>query len=122
MAEGLLTQIAAERFEPISAGSDPAGYVHPMAINAMSELGLDISHHSSKSINDFLPPQGTPPDLIISVCSTAEKSCPFFPGDVQRKHWPFDDPARANGTDAEKLAEFRRVRDEIHARLKTEFA
>jgi arsenate reductase (thioredoxin) len=121
MAEGMLTHIAGDRCESLSAGSDPAGYVHPQAIEAMNEIELDITQNKSKSINDFLPPDGTPPDLIISVCSGAEKSCPFFPGNVDRKHWPFDDPAHATGTEEEKMLVFRRVRDEIRTRLEAEF-
>lgn len=117
MAEGLLRELAGDRFEALSAGSKPAGYVHEGGIQAMSELGIDISDLRSKSINEFLPPEGTPPDLIISVCSGAEHDCPVFPGTVERLHWPFDDPAHAEGTDEEKLACFRRVRDEIRATL-----
>lgn len=120
MAEGLLRQLAGDRFESLSAGANPAGYVHPRAIRAMHELGVDISSQQSKHIRDFLPPQGTPPDLIISVCSSAEKECPLFPGDVERWHWPFDDPAHATGTDPEVDSEFRRVRDEIRQRLQDE--
>ena len=78
------------------------------------QLGIDISDLRSKSINEFLPPVGTPPDLIISVCSGAEHDCPIFPGTTERLHWPFDDPAHAEGTEEEKFACFRRVRDEIH--------
>ncbi len=117
MAEGLLRELAPDRFTSLSAGSKPAGYVHPMAVTAMSELGIDISDLVSKSIDKFLPPDGTPPQLIISVCSAAEKECPNFPGAMERLHWPFDDPAHAEGTDDEKMAVFRRVRDEIKAKL-----
>lgn len=117
MAEGLLRELAGDRFEALSAGSKPAGYVHEGGIQAMSELGIDISGLRSKSINEFLPPEGTPPDLIISVCSGAEHDCPIFPGNVERLHWPFDDPAHSEGTDEEKLACFRRVRDEIRDAL-----
>lgn len=117
MAEGLLRRLAGDRFESFSAGSKPSGYVHPLAVEAMRELGIDISQQASKSIDEFLPPVGTPPDVIVSVCSSAEKECPIFPGDVERMHWPFDDPADAEGSDAEKLPVFRRVRDEISARL-----
>jgi arsenate reductase len=120
MAEGLLREYAGDRFEALSAGSNPAGYVHEGAIQAMSELGIDISDLRSKSINEFLPPEGTPPDLIISVCSGAERDCPIFPGTTERLHWPFDDPAHAEGTEGteeEKLACFRRVRDEIRDAL-----
>lgn len=117
MAEGLLRKIGANRFTALSAGSKPAGYVHPMAVTAMSELGIDISDLVSKSIDLFIPPEGTPPDVIISVCSAAEKECPVFPGPVERLHWPFDDPAHAQGSDEENMAVFRRVRDEIRERL-----
>lgn len=117
MAEGLLRRMAGDRYESLSAGAKPSGYVHPLAVEAMRELGIDISEQTSKSIDEFLPPNGTPPDVIVSVCSAAEKECPIFPGDVERMHWPFDDPADAEGSDAEKLPVFRRVRDEISARL-----
>lgn len=121
MAEGLLRHLGGERYRPLSAGADPAGYVHPLAVTVMAELGIDISHQTSKHINEFLPPEGEPPDLIVSVCSSAEKECPAFPGEVERLHWPFDDPAHATGDDDEKLAEFRRVRDEIGSRLTEHF-
>lgn len=117
MAEGLLRQFGSDRFVALSAGSKPAGYVHDDAVRAMGELAIDISDLRSKSINEFLPPDGTPPDLIISVCSGAEKECPTFPGAVERLHWPFDDPAYAEGSDEEKLNEFRRVRDEIRSAI-----
>lgn len=117
MAEGLLRQLAGDRYEALSAGSQPAGFVHPMAIEAMREVGVALSAARSKSIREFLPPQSDPPDVVISVCSSAEKECPAFPGEVQRLHWPFDDPARAVGTAEDRMAEFRRVRDEIRAAL-----
>ncbi|MCX7419547.1 MAG: arsenate reductase ArsC [Planctomycetia bacterium] len=120
MAEGLLREIAGDRFESLSAGAKPAGYVHPLSVQVMHEVGIDISSQTSKSINEFLPPDGMPPDLIISVCSNAERECPLFPGRVERSHWPFDDPAHATGTGEQKLVEFRRVRDEIKTRLERE--
>lgn len=120
MAEGFLRVLSGDRFESLSAGAKPSGYVHPMAVTAMKSVDIDISAQVSKSINDFLPPEGTPPDLIISVCSAAEKECPIFPGPVERWHWPFFDPADATGTDDEKMAVFVRVRDEIRTRLETE--
>lgn len=83
----------------------------------MREAGVDISEQRSKSIQEFLPPEGIPPDLIISVCSGAEKECPIFPGTTERWHLPFDDPYHAPGSDADKLAAFRRVRDEIRATI-----
>ncbi|MBM81912.1 MAG: low molecular weight phosphatase family protein [Planctomycetaceae bacterium] len=122
MAEGLLRHLAGDRFESLSAGADPSGYVHPMAVAAMQDEGLDISAQISKHINEFLPPDGEPPDIIVSVCSSAEKECPNFPGKVERLHWPFDDPAHATGTDEEIRAEFDRVRDEIRERLESYLA
>ncbi len=75
--------------------------------------------YGGKHIRKFLPPEGTPPDLIISVCGNAEKECPLFPGRVERWHWPFDDPFHAGGSDEQRLAEFRRVRDEIKAKIES---
>lgn len=117
MGEGLLRMLGGDRVTSLSAGAKPAGYVHPKAIEVMRELDIDISNQTSKHIDVFLPPDGTPPDLIISVCSSADKECPIFPGGMDRLHWPFDDPAHATGTDDEIADEFRRVRDEIHERL-----
>ncbi len=117
MAEGLLRRLAEDHFESLSAGAKPAGYVHPYAVEVMQEIGIDIATRTSKSIDDFLPPTGDPPDLIISVCSAAQRECPTFPGHVERLHWPFDDPADAAGTDEEIRSEFRRVRDEIRAAI-----
>ena len=113
MAEAWLRRLAGDRFESLSAGARPAGYVHPNAIEIMAEQGMDITGQTSKSIGVFLPPDGTPPDLIISVCSSAEKECPVFPGNVERLHWPFDDPYHAKGSNTDVMQEFRRVRDEI---------
>lgn len=117
MAEGLLRHLAGERYESLSAGARPAGYVHPMAIEVMAEFDLDIADSQSKHIEDFLPANGTPPDLVISVCDSAAEECPVFPGKVERKHWPFDDPIHAEGSDDERRQAFRRVRDEIRSRL-----
>lgn len=114
LAEGLLRSMAGDLFEVQSAGSKPAGYVHPLAIRAMAEIGLDISGHRSKSMNEFLT---TPVETVITVCGVADQACPIFPGQVNRHHWPFDDPAHATGTEAEKLTVFRRVRDEIRRTL-----
>ena len=110
LAEGILRAVAGDRFEVHSAGSKPAGYVHPLAIRAMAEIGIDISAHRSKHMNDFL---GQGIETVITVCGNADQACPVFPGQVNRHHWPFDDPAHATGTDDEKMAVFRRVRDEI---------
>ena len=110
LAEGILRAAAGDRFNVQSAGSKPAGYVHPLAIQVMKEIGLDISAHHSKHMNEFLP---QPIETVITVCGNADQACPLFPGQLNRYHWGFDDPAHAAGTDEEKLAVFRRVRDEI---------
>ena len=110
LAEGLLRAAAQGRFRVASAGSKPAGYVPPLAIAVMREVGIDISGHHSKHLNEFL---NQPVETVITVCGNADQVCPIFPGQVNRHHWGFDDPANATGTDAEKLTVFRRVRDEI---------
>jgi arsenate reductase len=110
MAEGILRAAAGDILDVQSAGSKPAGYVHPLAIVAMHEIGIDISAHRSKSWSEF---SQTPVETVITVCGNADATCPIFPGQVNRHHWPFDDPASATGTDEEKLAVFRRVRNEI---------
>jgi arsenate reductase len=110
LAEGILRAAAGDSLNVQSAGSKPAGYVHPLAIQVMQEIGLDISAHHSKHMNDFLQ---SPVETVITVCGNADQACPMFPGPVNRHHWGFDDPAHATGTDAEKLTVFRRVRDEI---------
>ena len=92
-----------------------------MAVDAMRELGIDISNLRSKHINEFLPPEGVLPDVIIGVCSTANENCPVFPANVERWHWPFDDPYYADGYEQQRMQEFRRVRDEIKQRLQEEF-
>lgn len=110
LAEGILQATAGDRLRVASAGSRPAGYVHPLAIQVMKEIGIDISHHTSKPLTDFL---NQDVETVITVCGKADQACPVFPGQVNRHHWGFDDPAHATGTDEEKLAVFRRVRDEI---------
>ena len=110
LAEGILRAASKGRFRVASAGSKPAGYVHPLAIQVMKEIGIDISAHRSKHLNEFL---NQPVETVITVCGIADQACPVFPGQVNRHHWGFDDPAHATGTDEEKLAVFRRVRDEI---------
>ena len=112
LAEGLLRAAAGDLFDVQSAGSKPAGYVHPLAISVMAEIGIDISAHTSKPMTQFL---AQPVETVITVCGNADQVCPVYPGQLNRHHWPFDDPAHATGTEAEKLAVFRRVRDEIRA-------
>ncbi len=114
LAEGILRAAAGDILNVASAGSKPAGYVHPLAMRAMQEIGIDISAHRSKHMNNFLAQKV---ETVITVCGNADQACPVFPGQVNRHHWPFDDPAHATGTDEEKLAVFRRVRDEIRARF-----
>ena len=121
MAEGFLRHLFGDRFESLSAGAKPAGYVHARAVAVMAECGIDISTQVSKSIRDFLPPQGTPPDVVISVCSTADENCPVFPASVERWQWPFDDPFHATGSELEQMLEFRRVRDEIREQIENKF-
>ena len=113
MAEGLLRHMAGDRFDVESAGTI-ASFVRPRAIEAMAEIGIDISGHRSKSLDEFV---GTPIDYVITVCDNANQSCPVFPGRALRIHWSFQDPAEATGTDAEILQVFRCVRDEINAKL-----
>ncbi len=115
MAEGLLRAIAGERFDVFSAGTEATG-VHPLAVAAMRELGIDISGHASKTLDAF---RGQRFDAVITVCDSANESCPLFPGGTERIHWDFDDPTAATGTDEERLRVFRRVRDELQARLRT---
>lgn len=110
LAEGILRRALGDDFIVASAGSKPAGYVHPLAIRVMAEIGLDISSHHSKHLNEFL---NQDIETVVTVCGNADQACPMFPGQVNRHHWGFDDPAHATGTEEEQLLVFRRVRDEI---------
>ena len=110
MAEGILRAVAGDILEVHSAGSNPAGYVHAKAIAALAEIGIDISAHTSKHMNEFLDRDI---ETVITVCGNADQACPVFPGQVNRHHWPFDDPAHAEGSEDEVMSQFRRVRDEI---------
>jgi arsenate reductase len=110
LAEGILRHAAGDLFEVNSAGSKPAGYVHSKAIDVMEEIGIDITGHTSKHMSDFW---GTKIDTVITVCGNADQACPMFPGQMNRYHWGFDDPAHAKGTEEEILDVFRRVRDQI---------
>ena len=113
MAEGLLRSMAGERFEVTSAGVSPSS-VRPEAIEAMREIGVNISNHRSKSVDEFL---GQEFDYVITVCDNANEQCPVFPGKTKRIHWSFEDPAAAEGSAEEKLRVFIRVRNEIRNRL-----
>jgi arsenate reductase (thioredoxin) len=110
MAEGLLRAAAGDLLNVQSAGSKPAGFVHPLAMEVMLEIGIDISQHRSKSVNEFLDQDV---ETVITVCDNANQVCPVFPGQANRFHWAFEDPAHATGTEEEKRAVFRRVRDEL---------
>lgn len=114
MAEGLLRHLAGDKFDVESAGTI-ASFVRPLAIAAMAEIGIDISRHRSKCLDEFL---GEFFDHVITVCDNAAENCPVFPGKATRIHWSFDDPADAIGSSEEQLAVFRRVRDEIAEKLK----
>jgi arsenate reductase len=116
MAEGLLRHLGGEQFEAFSAGTE-ATYVRPLAIQAMAELGIDISQQRSKTLDRYL---GEPFDDVITVCDTAAEACPVFPGAVRRRHWSFEDPSKATGNEAEQLEVYRRVLDEIRSRIEKE--
>jgi arsenate reductase (thioredoxin) len=116
MAEGLLRHLGGERFEVFSAGTE-ATHVRPLAIRAMAELGIDISQQRSKTLDRYL---GEPFDEVITVCDTAAEACPVFPGAARRRHWSFEDPSKATGSDSEQLEVYRRVRDEIRSRIEIE--
>jgi arsenate reductase (thioredoxin) len=110
MAEGILRRTVDDIVEVQSAGSSPANFVHPLAIQAMNEIGIDISENRSKHLNEFLDRKV---HTVITVCGNADEACPIFPGIVARYHWGFEDPAKAQGTEDEVLLVFRRIRDEI---------
>ncbi len=114
MAEGYLRALGGDRFTAESAGTDPAA-VNPLAVQVMAESGIDISRQRSKSVSTLT---GQSFDWVITVCDNARESCPVFPGTCQKIHWPLEDPARAQGTDDEKLPVFRTVRDRIHEHIR----
>src|SRR3954466_13149603 len=113
MAEGWLRHMAGDRFEVESAGVEPS-HVRPPAVGVMREVGIDISRHRAKSVDEFA---GQDFDYVITVCDNARERCPVFPGKTERIHWSFDDPAAAAGDEEAQLAVFRRVRDAIESRL-----
>jgi len=113
MAEGLLRRLAADRFEAASAGTEARG-VNPLAVRAMAEIGVDLRGQTSKTLDRFLRERW---DYVITVCDNANESCPVFPGRATRLHWSFDDPSAAAGSDEQRLAVFRRVRDKIRGRI-----
>ena len=113
MAEGLLRHEGGDRFDVFSAGTKPSR-VRPEAIAAMGDIGIDISGHRSKSVDEFV---GQDLEYVITVCDNAKETCPVFPGTVKRLHWPFEDPAAVEGPENVRLAAFRKVRDQIHGRI-----
>lgn len=116
MAEELWENLGAGEWQAESAGSKPSGYVHPLAIEAMRELDIDLSENTSKHLDQFTEQNF---DLVVTVCDNAKESCPVFTGATQTLHWPFDDPADATGSDEEKMKMFRRVRDEIKTKIQS---
>jgi arsenate reductase len=116
MAEGLLRHLAGDRFEVMSAGTE-ATHVRPLAIRAMEEVGIDISGQESKTLDRYLEESF---DYVITVCDDANEACPFFPGAANRLHWSFEDPSRAEGSEEERLAVFRSVRDTIRERIEVD--
>ena len=113
MAEGILRNDGGETFEVYSAGVK-ASAVRPEAIQAMREIGIDISGHRSKSVDEFA---GQEFDYVITVCDQANQACPVFPGKAMRLHWPFEDPAAVEGSTEKRIAAFRDIRDQIHTRI-----
>ena len=113
-----MRHVAGDRFEPLSAGIEPKG-LNPLAVEAMQEIGIDISRQKSKDVVSFL---GQYIPYIVTVCDNARERCPIFPRTFKFLHWSFEDPAAAKGSHEEQLAVFRRVRDEIVRRIEEEFA
>lgn len=118
MGEGLFRQEGGGRYEVASAGTSPTR-VRPEAIAVMSEIGIDISGHRSKSVDELT---GQHFDYVVTVCDNARDNCPVFPGAAERIHWSLEDPAAVQGTEPERLAAFRRIRDELHDRVRGFFA
>ena len=116
MAEGYLRHAAGDRYEAMSAGIEPKG-LNPLAVEAMAEIGIDISHQHSKDVGLFL---GEYIPYIVTVCEHAREKCPIFPRTYKFLHWAFDDPAQAVGTHDERLAVFRRVRDQLIGKINEE--
>jgi len=116
MAEGLLRALGANQFEVASAGTEQTR-VRPEAIAAMRDLGIDISRQTSKTLERFF---GETWDEVITVCDSANESCPIFPGARKRRHWSIDDPSGVGGSEQDRLAAFRRARDELRERIETE--
>ncbi|MFZ0298412.1 MAG: arsenate reductase ArsC [Candidatus Sulfotelmatobacter sp.] len=118
MAEGYLRHVAGAEFDPLSAGIEPKG-LNPLAVEAMSEIGIDISQQQSKDVQEFV---GQTIPYVVTVCDNAKRQCPIFPHTYKSLHWGLEDPAEATGSHEEKLAVFRRVRDEIGQRIGRELS
>ena len=114
MAEALLRKLAGDRYEVHSAGLEPT-VIHPLTVKVLEEIGIDASKQYAKPLTDYLGK--THFSYLITVCSKAEERCPIFPGVGQRLHWPFEDPAAFEGSEEEKLAFFRSIRDQIQAKV-----
>jgi len=117
MAEGLLRAMAGDRYDVMSVGTEPRG-VHPLAVEAMREIGIDLSGHRSEHVDRYLDP---PADIVVTVCDSAKEACPYVPARERLIHHSFEDPSAATGTEAERLAAFRRVRDAIRDWLEATF-
>ena len=115
MAEGLLRKMVGDKADIHSAGIDPAGEIHPLARRVMAEFGVDLTGQYPKSIEKYM---GQEFDLVVTTCDHANERCPFLPGDPQRLHWGLDDPAKAQGTEEERLTAFRTVANELAGRLR----
>jgi arsenate reductase len=115
IGEGLYREEGGDQYEVFSAGTNPT-QVRPEAIAVMREIGIDISGHRSKCVDEFA---GRPCEYVITVCDNARESCPFFPAGTQRLHWSLEDPAATRGTEEERLAAFRRIRDELRDRIRS---
>jgi arsenate reductase (thioredoxin) len=119
MAEGIWNALSDGKWLAFSAGSSPSGFVHPLAVEVMREVDIDISANRSKHIDEFANKSF---DLVVTVCDNAKEACPAFPGANRTEHWPFDDPAGKDSTGDDQLAVFRRIRDEITAAIRTHLA
>jgi arsenate reductase len=117
MAEGYLRHVAGERYEVLSGGISPKG-LNPLAVEVMNEIGIDISRQRSKDVAEYL---GTAVQYVVTVCDNAKEHCPIFPGTFEFLHWGLEDPAAATGTHEQKLAGFRRVRDQITRAIERKF-
>lgn len=116
MAEGLLRHLGAGRFDVLSAGTHPVG-LNPLGTRVMQEIGIDISTQRSKNVSEFV---NKPVDVVVTVCDNAKQTCPVFRTTHKTLHWSVEDPAAASGSDEERLAGFRRIRDQIKFRIETE--